>query len=239
MSPRSLLTPLTQYKMLSMDLNVKYIPYVIRKRPVREPSLPLRTFVDSKRTYFFCKRVFDVLFSSLVILLILSWMLPVMALLIKMDSRGPVFFFQKRTGKGGKLFTCYKLRTMIVNREADLLAALKNDRRITRVGRFLRDYNLDELPQFFNVLLGAMSIVGPRPHMIVDCNKFSCVVPRYKMRNLIRPGITGLAQVKGFHGPAMDVGNIFLRYGWDAFYVRHAGFLLDIRIIRQTIGLLL
>jgi putative colanic acid biosynthesis UDP-glucose lipid carrier transferase len=225
--------------MLSMDLNVKYIPYVIRKRPVRELSLPLRTCVDSKRTYFFCKRAFDVFVSSLVILFILSWILPVIALLIKMDSRGPVFFFQKRTGKGGKLFTCYKLRTMIVNREADLWPALKNDRRITRVGKFLRDANLDELPQFFNVLLGTMSIVGPRPHMIVDCNKFSSVVPRYKMRNLLRPGITGLAQVKGFHGPALDTGNIFLRYGWDAFYVRHAGFLLDIRIIRQTIGLIL
>ena len=226
------------YKMLSMDLNVKYIPYVIRKSPVREPSLPLRIYIDSKRAYFFCKRVFDVLASSFVIVFILSWMIPVMALLIRLDSRGPVFFLQKRTGKGGRSFTCLKLRTMIVNKEADLWPALKNDKRITRIGKFLRDANLDELPQFFNVLFGSMSIVGPRPHMIVDCNKFSCVVSRYKMRNLVKPGITGLAQVKGFHGPALDIGTIFLRYGWDSFYVRHAGFLLDLRIMRQTVGLL-
>ncbi|MDP4148576.1 MAG: sugar transferase [Bacteroidota bacterium] len=221
-----------------MDLNVKYIPYVIRKVPVQEQKLPLRNLIDSKKTYFFCKRAFDVLASSFVILFLLSWVLPVLALLIVMESKGPVFFRQTRTGRGGKLFSCLKLRTMIVNDQADLLPASKNDARITRVGKFLRNANLDELPQFFNVLAGSMSIVGPRPHMIVDCNKFSAVVPRYKLRNLMKPGITGLAQVKGFHGPATDTGNIFLRYGWDAFYVRNAGFLLDIRIIRQTVGLL-
>jgi putative colanic acid biosynthesis UDP-glucose lipid carrier transferase len=224
--------------MFSMDLNVKYIPYVIRKVPVQEQKLPFRTCIDSKRTYFIAKRVFDIIFSSLFIVLILSWVLLLIALLVKLDSRGPVFFLQKRTGRGGKAFTCYKFRTMVVNDEADRWPALKNDKRITRVGKLLRDYNLDEFPQFINVLLGSMSVVGPRPHMIVDCNKFSSVVPRYKLRNFIKPGITGLAQVKGFHGPALDIGNIFLRYGWDAFYVRNAGFLQDIRIIRQTIGLL-
>jgi putative colanic acid biosynthesis UDP-glucose lipid carrier transferase len=224
--------------MLSMDLNVKYIPYVIRKFPAREHKLPLRACIDSKRTYFFCKRVFDVLVSALFIVFILSWILPVLSLLIKLDSRGPVFFLQKRTGKGGQPFICYKLRTMIVNKEADLWPALKNDKRITRIGKFLRNYNLDEFPQFFNVLFGSMSIVGPRPHMIVDCNKFSSVVPRYKFRNFVKPGITGLAQVKGFHGPAPDTRKIFLRYGWDAFYVRNAGLLLDIRVIRQTVALL-
>jgi putative colanic acid biosynthesis UDP-glucose lipid carrier transferase len=191
--PRSPLTP-ANVKMFSMDLNVKYIPYVIRRVPVQEQKLPFRTCIDSKRIYFIGKRIFDLAFSSLFVVAILSWVLPVIALLIKLDSRGPVFFLQKRTGKGGKSFVCYKFRTMVVNSEADRWPALKNDKRITRVGKFLRDYNLDEFPQFFNVLLGSMSIVGPRPHMIVDCNKFSSVVPRYKLRNFVKPGITGLAR---------------------------------------------
>ena len=117
-----------------MDLNVKYIPYVLRKVPALEQETPLRIYIDDKKTYFFFKRIFDILFSLIFIASVLSWLLPVVALLIKLDSRGPVFFLQKRTGKGGKAFTCYKLRTMIVNGEADLWPALENDYRITRVG---------------------------------------------------------------------------------------------------------
>ncbi len=221
-----------------MDLNVKYIPYVLRKVPALEQEIPLRAYIDDKKTYFLFKRIFDIMVSFIFIVSVLSWLLPILALLIKLDSRGPVLFLQKRTGRGGKAFTCYKLRTMIVNGEADLWPALENDSRITRVGRVLRKYNLDELPQFFNSLLGSMSIVGPRPHMIVDCNRFSFEVPGYKFRNLVKPGISGLAQVKGFHGPAVDTRDISLRYGWDAFYVRNAAFLLDIRIIRRTVRLL-
>jgi putative colanic acid biosysnthesis UDP-glucose lipid carrier transferase len=221
-----------------MDLNVKYIPYVLRKVPALEQQIPLRTYIDHKQGYFFFKRAFDIVISSLFIAFVLSWILPLLALLIKLDSKGPVFFLQKRTGKGGKPFTCYKLRTMILNKEADLWPALENDSRITRLGWVLRKYNLDELPQFFNSLLGSMSIVGPRPHMIFDCNRFSFEVPGYKFRNMVRPGITGLAQVKGFHGPAVDARDISLRYGWDAFYVRNAAFLLDIRIVRRTVGML-
>jgi putative colanic acid biosynthesis UDP-glucose lipid carrier transferase len=221
-----------------MDLNVKYIPYVLRKAPALEQELPLRIFIDDKKTYFFFKRAFDIAASFLFIVFVLSWLLPVIGALIKLDSRGPVFFLQKRTGRGGRAFTCYKLRTMMPNKEADLWPALENDSRITRVGRVLRKYNLDELPQFFNSLAGSMSIVGPRPHMVVDCNRFSFEVPGYKFRNLVKPGITGLAQVKGFHGPAVDTRDISLRYGWDAFYVRNAAFLLDVRIIRRTVRLL-
>jgi putative colanic acid biosynthesis UDP-glucose lipid carrier transferase len=221
-----------------MDLNVKYIPYVLRKVPALEQQISLRTYIDHKKGYFFFKRAFDIVISSLFIAFVLSWILPLLALLIKLDSKGPVFFLQKRTGKGGKPFTCYKLRTMILNKEADLWPALENDSRITRLGWVLRKYNLDELPQFFNSLLGSMSIVGPRPHMIFDCNRFSFEVPGYKFRNMVRPGITGLAQVKGFHGPAVDARDISLRYGWDAFYVRNAAFLLDIRIVRRTVGML-
>jgi putative colanic acid biosynthesis UDP-glucose lipid carrier transferase len=222
-----------------MDLNLKHIPYVLRKVSVREHELPLRICIDSKKRYFFYKRVFDIVFSVFVMLFLLSWLLPLVALLIKLDSRGPVFFLQKRTGRAGKVFTCYKLRTMILNGDADLRPALEKDARITRVGRILREYNLDELPQFLNVLMGSMSIVGPRPHMLADCDRFSSVIPEYKFRNFVKPGITGLAQVKGYHGPAMDARNISLRYGWDAFYVRNADFLLDLRIIRSTVGLLI
>jgi putative colanic acid biosysnthesis UDP-glucose lipid carrier transferase len=221
-----------------MDLGIKNLPYVIRKISTQELGLPSRSVIDGKRTYFFCKRVVDLLVSFLFIVFVLSWVLPILAVLIKLDSRGSVFFLQKRTGRAGRIFTCYKLRTMILNKEADLWPAKENDPRITRLGKFLRKYNLDELPQFFNVFLGSMSMVGPRPHMIVDCNKYSTVVPKYKFRNLVKPGITGLAQIKGFHGPAFDLKNIFLRYSWDVYYVRKASFLLDLEIIRKTIGIL-
>ena len=124
---------------------------------------------------------------------------------------------------------------MIFNVEADKKQAVENDPRISRLGKFLRKSNLDELPQFFNVLKGEMSIVGPRPHMYADCNRFSAKVPAYKLRNLIRPGITGLAQAKGFSGPAINFEEIFRRYQWDAYYVRAANFWLDLKIIRKTI----
>jgi putative colanic acid biosynthesis UDP-glucose lipid carrier transferase len=123
---------------------------------------------------------------------------------------------------------------MYVNRQADWLQAKDNDPRITRVGRFLRKSNLDELPQFLNVLAGHMSIVGPRPHMHRDCDLFSSVVSSYNFRNNVLPGITGIAQIKGFRGPAQDFENIFRRYQWDAFYVRNANFWLDIRVIVRT-----
>lgn len=123
---------------------------------------------------------------------------------------------------------------MIINEEADERQAEKNDYRITRIGKFLRKTNLDELPQFINVLIGDMSIIGPRPHMFSDWTRFSFVIPEYKFRNLMRPGITGLAQVKGHHGPTPDYRSISARYYWDAEYIRSASFLLDIKIFFIT-----
>ena len=123
---------------------------------------------------------------------------------------------------------------MIVNDEADEKQAADDDYRITRVGRFLRRTNIDEFPQFINVLAGNMSIIGPRPHMFSDCTRFSFVIPAYKFRTLMRPGITGLAQVKGYHGPTVDYESIFTRYHWDAEYIRNASFWLDLRIIFLT-----
>lgn len=197
--------------------------------------LSYRNYVEGKAVYFFFKRVIDITGSVLMIGLVFTWLFPLVALLLKLDSRGPVFFLQKRVGKGGRSFTCYKFRTMFVNKEADKKQAAKNDSRITRIGYLLRQSNIDELPQFFNVLLGQMSIVGPRPHMYADCHQFGSMIPRYKLRNLIRPGITGMAQVNGYHGPATDYDAICKRYQWDIFYLRNASAWVDMKIMTRTV----
>jgi len=198
--------------------------------------LSLRLYLERKQGYFVAKRCFDIVTSMMIIVLVLSWLLPILMLLIRLDSRGPVLFKQKRVGFLGKVFWCYKLRTMYINREADIRQASENDPRITRIGKFLRVTGLDEFPQFINVLVGQMSIVGPRPHMYADCNKFANAISGYKFRNLAKPGITGLAQIKGFRGPTKDFESIFHRYQFDAFYVRNANFWLDLRIVRKTIA---
>ncbi len=205
------------------------------KWPAKGQNAVIRSFVASRKKYLFLKRGFDFLFSTLILLLLMSWLVPLVSLVIIMDSRGPVFFRQKRIGRNGKSFYCIKFRTMIQNQEADERPAEENDERITKVGKILRLTNLDELPQFFNVFAGQMSVVGPRPHMMVDCIRFSFVIPSYQFRNLIRPGITGLAQVNGYHGLTADYESIILRYYWDAQYVRKAGLWLDLKIIGVTV----
>jgi putative colanic acid biosynthesis UDP-glucose lipid carrier transferase len=195
----------------------------------------LEQAVDDRLVIFYVvKRIIDLLFSLVITVCILSWLLPILAILIKLDSRGPVFFRQKRTGCHAKTFDCFKLRTMRVNEKADDLQAAINDPRITRMGKFLRASNLDELPQFINVLLGDMSIVGPRPHMLKDSSKFSELFPGYYNRYLIKPGITGLAQINGFRGPTPNVRSIYKRLQWDLYYVEHATVGMDIRIILLT-----
>jgi putative colanic acid biosysnthesis UDP-glucose lipid carrier transferase len=213
----------------------------IQKRTVKGGPGSYRNGISSKpvarqKNYLLLKRSFDILFSVLIILLVLSWLLPIIGFLIKLDSKGPVFFKQKRIGLNGKPFVCLKLRTMIVNKEADESPAIKNDYRITPLGVYLRQTNLDELAQFFNVLAGQMSLVGPRPHMVADCIRFSFVIPSYPLRHFVKPGITGWAQIKGYHGPTPDYESILNRYYWDAQYVRRAGFWLDIKIIVLTIA---
>jgi putative colanic acid biosynthesis UDP-glucose lipid carrier transferase len=190
--------------------------------------------VVERRTYLFFKRLFDIFFSLLFIPFILSWLVPLVGLMIFLDSRGPIFFRQKRIGKNGKTFSCLKFRTMKANDEADEKQAEEDDERITRVGRFLRKTNIDEFPQFVNVFLGQMSIIGPRPHMITDCVRFSFVIPAYDFRTLVRPGITGLAQVKGYHGATVDYESVFIRYHWDSEYIRNANFWLDLKILSLT-----
>lgn len=211
-------------------------PYFVKIFPVQNEGNELSAYLDTQKKYFVFKRIFDILLSLLVILLILSWLIPVIALLIKADSGCSPFFVQKRVGKGGKIFLCYKFRTMIINGLADEKPAEPEDPRITRVGKFLRRSNIDELPQFFNVLTGRMSVIGPRPHMPADCRNFSLFIKEYKLRDLVKPGITGMAQVKGFHGPATDHESIMKRYKYDIFYIRHAGGKTDLKILMETIA---
>jgi lipopolysaccharide/colanic/teichoic acid biosynthesis glycosyltransferase len=192
-------------------------------------------FSPASRLKNFAKRSFDVIISVLVIIFFLSWLIPVFALLIKLDSRGPVFFFQKRNKKNGKIFRCIKFRTMIVNNEADSTPATNYDKRITRVGRFLRQHYLDELPQFFNVLFDDMSIVGPRPHMLSDNQLYSELIDHYPLRHKVKPGITGLAQVMGYTGSSNDILKMKHRVYLDVFYVRHWSLRLDIKILWHTL----
>lgn len=212
----------------------------IGKTKLKEESISerkavnLREYIDQRHNFLLAKRIFDITLSIFVLVFVFSWLFPILYLLIKLDSRGPVFFVQKRVGFLGRSFPCLKFRTMYVNAEANTKQATDNDPRVTRVGRFLRTSNLDEIPQFLNVLAGHMSIVGPRPHMYKDCASFSKVVDAYKFRNLMKPGITGLAQVKGYRGPAQSFDKIFRRYQWDTFYVRNANFWLDLRIVHYT-----
>lgn len=201
---------------------------------VSKPSR-LRDQIDQKKGYFISKRVFDIIFSFAFIVFIMTWLLPLIGILIKLFSKGPIFFIQKRIGKGGKSFYCFKFRTMIVNEEADIRQATDNDGRVTKFGWFLRKSNIDEFPQFFNVLMGDMSIVGPRPHMYSDCAKFGAVLPGYKFRNLVKPGLTGLAQIKGFHGPTTTLNEVLMRYHWDNYYIRNINWHQDIKIIYLTI----
>jgi putative colanic acid biosynthesis UDP-glucose lipid carrier transferase len=217
------------------DYHTEPQPQTVLEVAVLSENAIITHLVASQKNYLLLKRVLDILISLLFIVLILSWLLPLLAVWIKLDSKGPVFFLQKRIGLNGKIFRCFKLRTMIKNDAADKKPAEENDHRITRAGRFLRKTNIDELPQFFNVFAGDMSIVGPRPHMIADCRRFSSVIPAYKFRNLVKPGITGLAQIKGYRGPATDHDSIVIRYYWDAVYVRKAGFWPDMKIIGKTI----
>ena len=203
------------------------------------PVMNVTSFPLDIRKNQFIKRSFDIAFSSLVILLIFSWLFPVLAILIKLDSRGPVFFKQKRTGKKNGAFWCWKFRTMIVNDEADNKQACQNDERVTRLGRILRKTSLDELPQFINVFLGNMSVVGPRPHMLNHTKEYSKKVEKFMVRHFVKPGITGLAQTRGYRGETVNVVSMKNRVKLDRFYIQNWSLLLDIKIIILTMTSLL
>lgn len=193
-------------------------------------KLPLDTEISR-----ILKRSFDLVFSSLVILFLLSWLTPLLYLIIKLESPGDVFFKQLRHGLKRRTFYCYKFRTMTDNMDSDQKMASKNDMRITKVGAFLRKTSIDELPQFFNVLKGEMSVVGPRPHMVVHTQDFEKSVNKYLVRHFVKPGITGLAQIRGFRGEILEPADINHRTRLDIFYVEKWSLELDIRIIFDTV----
>ncbi len=181
------------------------------------------------------KRAFDIVFASTFILLLLSWIIPLVGLIIKLNSKGPVFFKQLRHGKGNNPFLCWKFRTMVINGEADSKQATKNDARITSVGSFLRKTSIDELPQFINVFLGDMSIVGPRPHPIKLNEQFQPSIEKFWQRHAVKPGITGLAQAKGYRGETAEFSAMSGRVRLDRFYVKNWSMFLDLKIIVLTV----
>jgi Undecaprenyl-phosphate glucose phosphotransferase len=181
------------------------------------------------------KRTFDIIFSLFVIIFIFSWLFPIFIILIKLSSPGPVFFIQKRSGRKNEEFSLYKFRSMRLNEDADTVQATQNDNRITKMGRFLRKTNMDELPQFLNVLSGQMSVVGPRPHMLKHTEEYSKVIDKFMVRHLVKPGITGWAQVSGYRGATHDLRKMLKRVRYDVWYIENWSLLLDIRIIFMTV----
>jgi putative colanic acid biosysnthesis UDP-glucose lipid carrier transferase len=181
------------------------------------------------------KRTLDVVVSLLVTIFILSWLVPILGLLIILESRGPVFFAQIRSGRNNKTFRCFKFRSMTVNKDSDLKQATKNDKRITRIGSFIRKTSLDEFPQFINVLKGEMSLVGPRPHMVKHTTDYSKIVDQFMVRQFLKPGITGWAQVNGLRGEITDNEQIINRVNEDLWYLENWTIWLDIRIMFLTV----
>lgn len=180
------------------------------------------------------KRIFDIAVSFFVVVFVLSWLIPLIGLLIWLESKGPLFFVQKRTGKNGNDFNCLKFRSMQVNSGANEVQATANDRRMTRIGKFLRRSSLDEFPQFINVLRGDMSIVGPRPHMIKHTHDYSRVIGQYMVRQFLKPGITGWAQVNGLRGETREVGQMQRRVEHDLWYLENWSLFLDVKIMVMT-----
>ncbi|WP_439882422.1 undecaprenyl-phosphate glucose phosphotransferase [Pontibacter sp. MBLB2868] len=199
------------------------------------PVLMLRSIPLDDAVNKFIKRAFDIAFSTFVIVFLLSWLLPIIAIIIKLDSRGPTFFRQERSGIDNKVFNCMKLRTMYVNSEANTHQARRGDSRITMVGAFLRKTSLDELPQFFNVFVGQMSVVGPRPHMLKHTAEYAATVDKFMVRHFVKPGITGLSQVRGFRGDTSELYQMRGRVKLDIFYLENWSFILDLKIIINTV----
>lgn len=214
-------------EVLARNLIYDYYDYI--------PIISLRNIPLDETANKVIKRLFDIVFSLFIIIGVLSWLIPILAVLIKLESKGNVFFKQKRNGLNYKEFNCYKFRSMEINDVADLHQVSKNDPRITKVGRFIRKTSIDELPQFFNVLLGDMSVVGPRPHMVSHTEMYARRIDKFMVRHFIKPGITGLAQTKGFRGEVETDKDIIYRVKFDIFYLENWSILLDIKIIFLTI----
>lgn len=210
-------------------------PYTINYMGGEFPIITLRNEPLEVMGNRFKKRAFDIVFSSLVIIFIMSWLYPLLAIIIKYQSRGPVLFKQLRSGRNDEPFWCYKFRSMRVNAESNSKQATKYDDRITPIGRFLRKSSLDELPQFFNVFIGNMSVVGPRPHMLSHTEEYKAIISQFMVRHYLKPGITGWAQVNGFRGETKEDGSMEKRVEYDIHYLEHWSGALDVKIIIMTV----
>jgi len=201
------------------------------------PVINLRALPLDKYENKILKRFFDLIFSIFFLVIIGSWLFPIIALLIKLNSKGSVFFIQERWGVNNKMIKCIKFRTMFQKNTDDdtFQHTTRNDPRVTSVGKWLRKLNIDEMPQFFNVFAGSMSVVGPRPHVIPQNEDFMNKIDSYLMRHLIKPGLTGWAQVNGARGEMTDLHHLQTRLNYDIYYIHRWTFLLDIQIILQTV----
>jgi putative colanic acid biosynthesis UDP-glucose lipid carrier transferase len=209
------------------NVNVKMLGHL--------PVISSRTEPLEIKANMLLKRVFDIVFSLLVIVFVLTWLIPLFAILIKLESKGPVFFKQLRSGKDNLPFYCWKFRSMRVNADSDQKQARKNDSRITGIGAFMRKTSIDELPQFFNVLKGEMSVVGPRPHMLKHTDQYSALIDQFMVRHFVLPGITGWAQVRGLRGETTEDGSMEARVKADIWYLENWSILLDLKIAFLTV----
>lgn len=216
------------------DLNYTSAPFSIEHMG-EFPVISLRKEPLKDINNRFKKRVFDIVFSSLVIVFVLSWLYPILAIIIKLQSPGPVLFKQLRSGRDNVPFWCYKFRSMHTNNYSEKTQASRNDSRVTKIGRFMRRTSLDEFPQFFNVLFGDMSISGPRPHMLNHTEEYRAIIDKYMVRQFLKPGITGWAQVNGYRGETKEPYLMEKRIQHDIWYMEHWSAMLDIKILFMTV----
>lgn len=181
------------------------------------------------------KRAFDIVFSSFIMITVFPLVYIIFGSIIKLTSAGPIFFKQKRTGLGGEIFNCYKFRSMSINEDANSKITVKSDPRVTKIGAFMRKTSIDELPQFINVLKGDMSVVGPRPHMLQQTDLYQKLIDKFMIRHLVKPGITGWAQISGYRGETDTIDKMEGRFKCDVWYIENWSFFLDIKIIFVTI----
>jgi putative colanic acid biosynthesis UDP-glucose lipid carrier transferase len=203
-------------------------------KEIKQEIIPHYAPILTDSSKLLMKRIFDLAVAIVSLLLICSWLFPLVAIAIKLSSKGPVIFKQLRHGKDNAPFYCYKFRTMVVNNNAYIQQASRHDRRITKVGRLLRKTSIDELPQIINVIRGEMSIVGPRPHAVPMNEIFSKEINNFMFRHAVKPGITGLAQSKGFRGETLNFFDLHCRYRLDMFYIKKWCLYFDSIIILKT-----
>ena len=233
-------------KFASMNMiNIKFIPntkklFTKRLKTDYYNYLPVLSIQEVALNYHlnrFIKRTFDIVFSLFIIIFLLSWLVPLLAILIKLESKGPVFYKHIRNGMNYQEFYCYKFRSLSYDKNSDLKQVEEKDSRVTKIGRFIRKTSIDELPQFFNVLMGDMSVIGPRPHMIPYTKEYAKKIDKYNFvfRHSVKPGISGLAQVKGYRGEIKNDEDIINRIKYDIFYIENWSLFLDLKIIFETI----